>query len=154
MGMGLVVPWCVGSSHTRDWTCVLSIGKQTLNYWSTREIPWRLLKHTESLTYIAHGPHASLCYSPFTHRNHGICNCTVKTTPCHTTDIIVGDTMLSVTIAMMSLCWSWKWLVNFQSSHWLFSVSSDESMKIRFFQALFPPKPLRETTILTFNSTV
>ena len=35
---GLVAPWHVGSSWTRDQTCVFLIGKQTLNHWTTREI--------------------------------------------------------------------------------------------------------------------
>ena len=35
--MGLVVPWNVGSSPTRDWTRVPCIDSQILNHWTTRE---------------------------------------------------------------------------------------------------------------------
>ena len=36
---GFIAPRHVGSSHTRDRTCVLSISRQSLNHWTTREIP-------------------------------------------------------------------------------------------------------------------
>ena len=36
--MGLVAPWHVGSSLTRDQSCVPRIGRQILNYWTTREV--------------------------------------------------------------------------------------------------------------------
>ena len=35
--MGFDAPWHVGSSQTRDRTCVPCIGKQILNYWTIRE---------------------------------------------------------------------------------------------------------------------
>ena len=35
--MGLVAPWHVGSSQTRDHTHVPCIGRQILNHWTTRE---------------------------------------------------------------------------------------------------------------------
>ena len=35
--MGLVVPWHVGSSQTRDWTCVPCVGRQILNHCTIRE---------------------------------------------------------------------------------------------------------------------
>ena len=34
----LVAPWSVGSSQTRNRTCISCIGRQILNYWSTREV--------------------------------------------------------------------------------------------------------------------
>ena len=37
--MGLIVPCHVGSFWTRDWTCVLCIDRQILNYVTTREVP-------------------------------------------------------------------------------------------------------------------
>ena len=37
---GLVTPQHVGSSQTRDRTCVPCIGRQILNHHATREIPW------------------------------------------------------------------------------------------------------------------
>ena len=36
---GLVVPRHVGSSQTRDRTCVPCIGRRILNHWTTREVP-------------------------------------------------------------------------------------------------------------------
>ena len=33
---GLAAPWCVGSSWTRDRTCVSCIGRWILNHWTTR----------------------------------------------------------------------------------------------------------------------
>ena len=33
----LVAPWDVGSSCTRDWTCVPGIARQTLSHWTMRE---------------------------------------------------------------------------------------------------------------------
>ena len=38
--MGLVVPWHVGSSWTRDQTRVPCIGRQILNHSDTKEVPW------------------------------------------------------------------------------------------------------------------
>ena len=35
--MGLVAPWYMGSSQTRDGTRVSSIGRQIVYYWATRE---------------------------------------------------------------------------------------------------------------------
>ena len=40
---GLVDAQHVGSSWTRDQTCVPCVGRQTLNYWTTREVQWALL---------------------------------------------------------------------------------------------------------------
>ena len=37
---GLVAPWHVGSSWTRDRSCVPCIGKQILNHCATREVPY------------------------------------------------------------------------------------------------------------------
>ena len=37
--MGLVIPWPVGSSPTRDWTHVPCIGRQIFIHWTTREVP-------------------------------------------------------------------------------------------------------------------
>ena len=37
--MGLVAPWHIESSQTRDWTCVPCIGRWILNHWTTREVP-------------------------------------------------------------------------------------------------------------------
>ena len=50
---GLVAPRQVRSSPTRDWTHLLQIGRQILNYWTTREVPgsWYLL------TTFTHFPH-------------------------------------------------------------------------------------------------
>ena len=36
--MGLVAPVHVGSSRTRDWTCVPCVGRWILNHWTTREV--------------------------------------------------------------------------------------------------------------------
>ena len=41
--IGLVVPQHVESSQTRDWTRVLYVGRQILNWWNTREIQSRAL---------------------------------------------------------------------------------------------------------------
>ena len=35
---GLAALWHVGSSQTRDQTCVLCIGRQILNHWIAREV--------------------------------------------------------------------------------------------------------------------
>ena len=35
---GLVALWHVEFSHTKNCTCVLCIGRQILNYWTTREV--------------------------------------------------------------------------------------------------------------------
>ena len=48
---GLVAPWHVGSSQTRARTCVLSIGRQILNYCATREA----LEHTFKVM-LSEGP--------------------------------------------------------------------------------------------------
>ena len=40
---GLVAPWCVGFSWTRDHTRVPCIGRWTLNHWITSEVPYYLL---------------------------------------------------------------------------------------------------------------
>ena len=37
--MGLVAPWHVGSSQTRDQTCVPCTARQILNHWTIREAP-------------------------------------------------------------------------------------------------------------------
>ena len=37
--MGLVAPWQVESSQTRDQTRVPCLGRQILNHWTTREVP-------------------------------------------------------------------------------------------------------------------
>ena len=42
--MGLVAPQRVGSSQTRDRTHVPCIGREILNYWTTREVPKRILR--------------------------------------------------------------------------------------------------------------
>ena len=39
----LLAPWYVGSSWTRDWTCVPCVGRQILNQWTTREVPGKSL---------------------------------------------------------------------------------------------------------------
>ena len=36
---GFVVPWHVGSSQIRDWTCVSCTGRRILYHWATREAP-------------------------------------------------------------------------------------------------------------------
>ena len=36
---GVVAPWLVGSSQTRDWTPVPCIGRWLLNHWTTSEVP-------------------------------------------------------------------------------------------------------------------
>ena len=36
---GLVAPWHVGSSWTRNQTCVPCMGRQILNHWTIREVP-------------------------------------------------------------------------------------------------------------------
>ena len=36
---GLAAPWYVGSSQTRDRTCVPCVGRHILNHWTTREAP-------------------------------------------------------------------------------------------------------------------
>ena len=36
--MGLVAPWRVESSWTRDWPSLFCTGRQILNYWTTREV--------------------------------------------------------------------------------------------------------------------
>ena len=38
--MGLAALWRVGSSRTRDRTCVSCIGRQILHHWATREAFW------------------------------------------------------------------------------------------------------------------
>ena len=38
-GMGSVAPQHVGSSWTRDQTCVPYTGREILNHWTTREVP-------------------------------------------------------------------------------------------------------------------
>ena len=49
--MGLVAPRHVGSSRTRDGTCVPCIGRRILNHCATREVPTQeLLKHTDVTT--------------------------------------------------------------------------------------------------------
>ena len=40
---GSVAPRHVGSSQTRDQTCVSSTGRQFLNHWTTREVPIKTL---------------------------------------------------------------------------------------------------------------
>ena len=42
---GLVAPWHVGSSQTRDGTCVPCIGRRILIHCATREVPVFDLKH-------------------------------------------------------------------------------------------------------------
>ena len=37
--MGLVAPWHVKSSQTRDQTCTPCFGRQIFNHWITREVP-------------------------------------------------------------------------------------------------------------------
>ena len=51
--MGLVAPQHVGSSRTRDWTCVPCIGRQILNHCVTREVPCLIffLKKTNNFIY-------------------------------------------------------------------------------------------------------
>ena len=36
---GLIAPWRVGSSWTKNQTCVPCIGRWILNHWTTREVP-------------------------------------------------------------------------------------------------------------------
>jgi len=36
--MGLVAPWHVGSSWTREQTCIPCIGRWILNHWTNREV--------------------------------------------------------------------------------------------------------------------
>ena len=43
--MGLVAPWHVESSWTRDWTHASCIGRQILIHWATREVLFLLLLH-------------------------------------------------------------------------------------------------------------
>ena len=40
---GLVAPWYVGPSWTRDESQVSSIGRRILNHWTTEEVPDRIL---------------------------------------------------------------------------------------------------------------
>ena len=40
LAFGLSGLWHVGSSWTRDLTCVPGIARQTLNHWTTREAPY------------------------------------------------------------------------------------------------------------------
>ena len=39
MARGLVAPWRVESSRTRDQTHVLCTGRQIPNHWATRDVP-------------------------------------------------------------------------------------------------------------------
>ena len=43
--VGLVAPWHVASSQTRDRTCVALIGRRILNHCATREVPNKCLKN-------------------------------------------------------------------------------------------------------------
>ena len=40
--MGLVTLWLVGSSPTRDWTCISHTGRWILYHWATRELSFKL----------------------------------------------------------------------------------------------------------------
>ena len=44
---GLLPPGRVGSSQTRDRTCVSCVGRQTYNHWTTREAPRQRLQSSE-----------------------------------------------------------------------------------------------------------
>ena len=46
---GLVAPWLVGSSWTRDQTCFPCIGSQILNDWTTREV-WGKFLHVNIIS--------------------------------------------------------------------------------------------------------
>ena len=49
--MGLVTPRHVGSSRTRDRTCVPCIGRRILNHCTTREVPTLFLKKEKNISY-------------------------------------------------------------------------------------------------------
>ena len=58
--MGLVAPWHVGSSHTRDRTHVPCIGSQILNHCTNREVPvWLLLSLLFTVGFL------SVCFHLF-----------------------------------------------------------------------------------------
>ena len=42
----------MGSSRTRDWTCVPCIGRRIINHWATREIPTFFLKSSHWITLV------------------------------------------------------------------------------------------------------
>ena len=47
VAMGLVTPPHVGSSQTRNWTCVPCLGRQIPKHWTTREVPWNMFLEEE-----------------------------------------------------------------------------------------------------------
>ena len=56
VGFRSYAPWPVESSQTRNWTCVLCIGRQVLNHWATRGISVPILNRdlcSGSLTSIS-----------------------------------------------------------------------------------------------------
>ena len=52
--MGLIAARHVGSSWTRDQTRVLCIGRQILNYWTTREVPPSTLDVHQTVPMLSH----------------------------------------------------------------------------------------------------
>ena len=56
---GLSCPMNVESSQTRDWTCVPYTSRQTLNHWTTREVP--LESWWAKFYYMATLRQASIC---------------------------------------------------------------------------------------------
>ena len=53
--MGLVAPWDVESSWTKDWTYAPCIGRWILNHWTTREVPWSWIFMLSLTSNIYHG---------------------------------------------------------------------------------------------------
>ena len=49
--MGLVVPWHVGSSQTRDGTLDPCVGRLILNHWTTGEVPYIFVLRTGGIRY-------------------------------------------------------------------------------------------------------
>ena len=61
---GLVALWRVGSSQTRDQTCVSCIGRRILYHWATKEVPSMYTDSCKLMKQI-HGPERmdSVCVS-------------------------------------------------------------------------------------------
>ena len=54
--LGLIAPWYVESSWTRDRTCVPCIGTQVLNHWTVRKVPSQALLMRSPVTYLLPNP--------------------------------------------------------------------------------------------------
>ena len=90
---GLVAPWHMESSGTRDWTCVPCISRQILNYWTTREILSLLIKRL--MKSLLFGPEAffrlcTLGYMPLKSKQRlWVCVCDSVCVCVFTTELIL-----------------------------------------------------------------